>query len=119
MEALRSLDITLGALIAEGRGLDFSGLNIHLYHPDTAPVGTMGFARGPAAAAAAAAGSACHIADDGSLHVVADRALLRKVLPLMDLSQARVLTRVSALAHKRLGLLHRGAAAACAVSVAA
>jgi hypothetical protein len=38
--------------------------------------------------------AASHVADDGCLHVVADRAKLREALQMLDLQRARVLTKV-------------------------
>lgn len=73
IEALRVLDAVLASLISEV-GLSFGGLNFHVYHPDTCPLGGFGLHdAGDAFGLGAGHLMRSHVADDGCLHVVADR----------------------------------------------
>lgn len=73
IEALRVLDAVLATLMSE-EGMAFTGLNFHVYHPDTCPLGAFGLG-GPDDGLGLGAGRMMrsHVADDGCLHVVADR----------------------------------------------
>lgn len=110
LEALRVLDAALEALALE-RGVaagggggseaageagsqalppDLSGLHVHVYHPDAPPA--PGGAGGAPDLDPDAPG---YVADDGCVHLVADRFALRAALSALDLDRARLLTRVS------------------------
>lgn len=94
LEALRVLDAVLASLANE-EGLAFGGLNFHVYHPDACPLGGFGLHHdGDAFGLGAGHIMRSHVADDGCLHVVADRIGLREALLAMDLDRARVLTKV-------------------------
>lgn len=94
IEALRVLDAVLASLVNE-EGMSFVGLNFHVYHPDACPLGGFGLHHdGDAFGLGAGHIMRSHVADDGCLHVVADRLGLREALTGMDLDRARVLTKV-------------------------
>lgn len=94
LEALRVLDAVLAGLANE-EGMGFAGLNIHVYHPDACPLGGFGLHHDGDAFGLGAGHIMCsHVADDGCLHVVADRIGLRESFMAMDLDRARVLTKV-------------------------
>lgn len=94
VEALRVLDAVLASLAAE-EGMGFGGLNIHVYHPEACPLGGFGLHHdGDSFGLGAGHIMRSHVADDGCLHVVADRVGLRESLLQMDLDRARVLTKV-------------------------
>jgi hypothetical protein len=96
LEALRVLDAVLAGLANE-EGMGFAGLNFHVYHPDACPLGGFGLHHdGDAFGLGAGHIMRSHVADDGCLHVVADRVGLRESLMAMDLDRARVLTKVCA-----------------------
>lgn len=101
LEALRVLDAVLAGLVNE-EGMGFGGLNFHVYHPDACPLGGFGLHHdGDAFGLGAGHIMRSHVADDGCLHVVADRIGLRESLMAMDLDRARVLTKVSCCAEVR------------------
>lgn len=88
------LDAVLAGLASE-EGMGFGGLNFHVYHPDACPLGGFGLHHdGDAFGLGAGHIMRSHVADDGCLHVVADRVGLRESLMAMDLDRARVLTKV-------------------------
>ena len=95
IEALRVLDAVLSALCNEEQ-MSFVGLNFHVYHPDNCPLGGgLGIEDEMAGLGLNGTGTTTsHVADDGCLHVVADRSTLREALRAMDLDRARVLTKV-------------------------
>jgi hypothetical protein len=73
IEALRVLDAVLATLISE-EGMSFAGLNFHVYHPDTCPLGAFGLHNNEDHYGLGAGHlMRSHVADDGCLHVVADR----------------------------------------------
>lgn len=74
IEALRVLDAVLASLMSE-EGMSFAGLNFHVYHPETCPLGGFGLHEGSDAFGLGAGHlMRSHVADDGCLHVVADRS---------------------------------------------
>jgi hypothetical protein len=76
IEALRVLDAVLATLISE-EGMSFAGLNFHVYHPDTCPLGAFGLHNNEDHYGLGAGHlMRSHVADDGCLHVVADRCVL-------------------------------------------
>ncbi|WIA32850.1 hypothetical protein OEZ86_006027 [Tetradesmus obliquus] len=102
IEALRVLDAVLASLISE-EGMAFAGLNFHVYHPDTCPLGAFGLHNNEDHYGLGAGHlMRSHVADDGCLHVVADRMGLREALKTMDLERARVLTKVTMFWLKRV-----------------
>lgn len=101
IEALKVLDTCLGALQTE-EGWTFDGLNIHLYHPENTPLGTYSFVDGSGNYNFKTTRMRSYVADDGSLHVVADRVSIKKALRSMDLERARVLTQVTMFWLKRV-----------------
>lgn len=79
IEALRVLDAVLASLISE-EGMAFAGLNFHVYHPDTCPLGAFGLHNNEDHYGLGAGHlMRSHVADDGCLHVVADRCGWRRV----------------------------------------
>lgn len=95
IEALRVLDAVLNALCSE-EAMQFHGLNFHVYHPDNCPVAGFGMADDDGGLGVGSSGwRQSRVADDGCLHVVADRATLREALRMLDLERARVLTKVT------------------------
>eukprot|EP00775_Hariotina_reticulata_P002792 gene2792-3085_t len=102
IEALRVLDAVLASLMSE-EGMSFAGLNFHVYHPETCPLGGFGLHEGSDHFGLGAGHlMRSHVADDGCLHVVADRVGLREALRAMDLERARVLTKVTMFWLKRV-----------------
>lgn len=74
IEALRVLDAVLASLMSE-EGMSFAGLNFHVYHPETCPLGGFGLHEGSDHFGLGAGHlMRSHVADDGCLHVVADRS---------------------------------------------
>lgn len=73
IEALRVLDAVLATLISED-GMNFAGLNFHVYHPETCPLGGFGLHNNDDQYGLGAGHlMRSHVADDGCLHVVSDR----------------------------------------------
>lgn len=73
IEALRVLDAVLATLISED-AMNFAGLNFHVYHPETCPLGAFGLHNNDDHYGLGAGHlMRSHVADDGCLHVVADR----------------------------------------------
>ncbi|GBF90996.1 hypothetical protein Rsub_03851 [Raphidocelis subcapitata] len=93
LEALRVLDAALESLPPDAAAA-LAGLPICAHHPD-AP------AAGAPALEELAEGRGC-VADDGVLHVIADRHSLRDALLTLDLDRARVLARVSLFWQRRV-----------------
>lgn len=79
IEALRVLDAVLATLMSED-AMNFAGLNFHLYHPETCPLGAFGLHSDDHYGLGAGHLMRSHVADDGCLHVVADRYIIADTL---------------------------------------
>jgi hypothetical protein len=81
----------------------FQGLNVYLYHPDAAPMVTVGFKDADGTFNVRSEPMASHIADSGTLHVVADSdpEQIANALAQTDLYRARLLGRVNGLWTRR------------------
>lgn len=100
LDALGTLQAGLQALaVAEGGAAvvieGFEGLRMRLYHPDAAPLSSVGCEDSDGTFSLRSEPMNCHVADDGTLHVVADPARVQESLEQLDLGRARLLSRVS------------------------
>ncbi|KAK9817188.1 hypothetical protein WJX72_010816 [[Myrmecia] bisecta] len=94
IEALKVLDTCLMALCAD-LPLMFEGLNIRLYHPYSCPFDTYEFLDDDGGFNTRTGLMQSYVADDGCLHIVADRAHIQEAVISLDLERARILTRLS------------------------
>ncbi|BDA42157.1 hypothetical protein COCOBI_03-0420 [Coccomyxa sp. Obi] len=94
IEALRTLNSCLSTLAADDPQL-FEGLNIRLYHPDSAPFDTSSFLDPSGSYNLRTSCIESYVADDGCLHIVADRHRIQEAVASLDLHRARLLTRLS------------------------
>ncbi|KAK9901712.1 hypothetical protein WJX75_009812 [Coccomyxa subellipsoidea] len=94
IEALRTLNSCLTTLAADQPQL-FDGLSIRLYHPDSAPFDTSSFLDNSGSYNLRTNCIESYVADDGCLHIVADRHRIQEAVSRLDLGRARLLTRLS------------------------
>lgn len=100
IESLKVLDACFTALSQEG--WNFKELNIHVYHPEQCPLGTYTYVDPDGTFNVKTTRMRSYIADDGCIHIVADRASIKTMLRNLDLEQARILTRVTMFWLKRV-----------------
>ncbi|KAL4858162.1 hypothetical protein ACK3TF_001655 [Chlorella vulgaris] len=93
IEALKVLEANMEQLTAGDPDM-FEGLTIRLYHPDSRPLGTLSYVDWNGTYNQRTAPIASHVADNGVVHVVADGEVMRDLLPNLDLSRARLLSRL-------------------------
>ncbi|KAK9846014.1 hypothetical protein WJX81_008468 [Elliptochloris bilobata] len=91
--ALKTLDTCLAALTAAAPGR-FAGLSVRLYHPESAPMDLLDYG-GQGDDRSRPGTIQSFVADDGCLHIVADRASIQAAVAGLDLERARLLTRLS------------------------
>lgn len=94
LESLKVLDSSLSQLASE-EGTDFEGLSIQLYHPANCPVESYTYVQPDGSFNIKTKQMNSYVADDGSLHLVADRASVKSQLKTLDLSRAKMLTKVT------------------------
>ncbi|GAB4823551.1 hypothetical protein N2152v2_010597 [Parachlorella kessleri] len=94
IEALKVLDESLAHLCANDPGR-FEGLSVRLYHPDSCPLDPLSFTDANGAFNVRTENMNSHVADDGCLHIVADRDNIGQVVASLDLARARLLSRLS------------------------
>lgn len=93
INALRVLETAMMQLTADD-GYRFEGLNVRLYHPDSCPFDTYRFRDGNALDVNTPS-MPSYVADDGCLHIVADKGSITQALTELDMERARLLTRLS------------------------
>ena len=71
------------------------GLSFHLYHPWNAPSQTYSWQEDDAAPRMESSVMNAHVAADGTMHVISDRATLRSQIESLNLEHARILARVN------------------------
>lgn len=102
LEALRILQSGLSALAdadseaEEGRVAAFEGLRLRLYHWDDAPLTSVGYQDSDGTFHMRTEPMKSHVADDGTIQVVADPLHIEAALKSLDLERAGLLARVSA-----------------------
>eukprot|EP00887_Chlorella_sp_A99_P008131 scaffold12.g8131.t1 len=100
VDALRTLETCLTTLCADDpqrfAGLSFRrGAALQLYHPDSCPLDTLTFIESDGSFNMRTAPLTSHVADDGTLHVVADRGSIQEAVGRLDLGRARLLARLT------------------------
>ncbi len=82
--------------------LDFAELSMQLYHPDSCPMESVGAMDENGVFTLREEPMRAYVADDGVLHVVAERRTIRQQIRSLDLGRARVLTRVACIWVRRV-----------------
>lgn len=90
---MTTLEYGLSALYQEG--YSFEGLSMQLYHPDMCPVESYSYIDEAGEYRMRTSYIKSYVADDGSVHVVADNTTIRDQLMTLDLDRARMLAFVA------------------------
>ncbi|KAG2489643.1 hypothetical protein HYH03_011922 [Edaphochlamys debaryana] len=93
VEALTTLEYGLSSLYQEG--MSFEGLSIQLYHPDMCPVESYAYMDEQGEYQMQTSYMKSYIADDGTVHLVADSSTIRDQIKALDLDRARMLAFVA------------------------
>lgn len=96
LESLEVLRFCFEQLNPQGTTDLFEGLTIRLYHPDACPLDTYRFTDENGNLNLKTRLMRSHVADDGVLHIVADRDVVVKEMKDLDLERAKVLAKLSA-----------------------
>ncbi|GLI69251.1 hypothetical protein VaNZ11_013828, partial [Volvox africanus] len=93
VEALTTLEYGLSSLYQDG--MSFEGLSIQLYHPDMCPVESYAYMDEHGEYQMQTSYMKSYIADDGTVHLVADSTTIREQIKALDLDRARMLAFVA------------------------
>lgn len=93
---LETLKVLEGCLLGlSQQGYDFSGLSFQLYHPHSCPVESTSYVDEHGFYNMKTSYMRSFIADDGCVHLVADRMSIKQQVMSVDLERARMLTKVT------------------------